>query len=865
MSAIRVVCAALLALIRNRLVLFFMLIGAAFLFSGIVAARPPSPGKIPNGNLYYCGTCHESGHNFSDGSPPVPPSPVHGNAMQFPFLNTTPTKTWTTDLANQDSDGDGFTNGEELQDPAGTWAIGQADPGDIGFVSNPSDNNPANDTYECSLAYRATPPAPLLLDVIGYVTPAQSLVSFGASVRSPLPIDYIRYTVKNGASQTVYDNFSANAPFHSSVWNTTAVPDGNYTITALVVERRAQGGVTARTSSRSESFTIKNSAPVFGPVGEVVGTPAQPCGIPERLNGIATISADNAWAAGTRFIDGPGDQMLIKHWDGVRWTSVISPNASIYFNALHAVAATGANDVWAAGEYDYGSLTQTLIEHWDGARWQIIASPNLGASNNRLAGIAAISANNAWAVGSYDDGNGGSLPLLLRWNGSSWQSVQAPAPSGASEVTLKSIAAVSARDIWAVGSYTDFSGNTLRKTLTLHWNGSQWKIVASPNPQSFLNALNSVTTLAANDVWAVGYTSNGGYKTMALHWNGMNWQAATTPSPGNPNNELLAIAAVAANDIWAVGYAGVSADDGQTLTLHWDGAAWKGVARPDAGAGTLNALDTGPSGEAWAAGTDTSNSSLARTLVERYVVTQPPPLPTVTISASDPSAAEAGLDAGTMTVTRSGSIAAPLLVHYTVGGSATPGADYSALSGSVTIATGKSSATIAVTPVNDPNIEGNETVAVTLSADSAYRLGVDVSASVTIADDDTPTQIVTINASDSNAAEAGPQTGGLTVTRSGSTAAPLLVHYTVGGTATAGSDYTALAGTISIPAGQASATIAVVPIDDAAVEANETVLVTLSADPAYTVGANAGATVTIIDNDGAGAPGPQLYLPLIKR
>jgi hypothetical protein len=113
-----------------------------------VSARPPSPGKIPNGNVYYCGSCHESGHTFSDGSPPVPSSPVHGNAMQFPFLNTTPTKTWTTDLANQDSDGDGFTNGEELQDPAGTWAIGQADPGDVGFVSNPSDNNPATETSQ---------------------------------------------------------------------------------------------------------------------------------------------------------------------------------------------------------------------------------------------------------------------------------------------------------------------------------------------------------------------------------------------------------------------------------------------------------------------------------------------------------------------------------------------------------------------------------------------------------------------------------------------------------------------------------------------------------------------------------------------
>src|SRR6185436_19643251 len=101
------------ARLPRRLILLALLIGAAYLFSAHTAtARPPSPGKVPNGNVYYCGTCLESGHVFSDGSPPVPSTPVHSNAMQIPFLNTNPTKTWTTDLANQDSDGDGFTNGE---------------------------------------------------------------------------------------------------------------------------------------------------------------------------------------------------------------------------------------------------------------------------------------------------------------------------------------------------------------------------------------------------------------------------------------------------------------------------------------------------------------------------------------------------------------------------------------------------------------------------------------------------------------------------------------------------------------------------------------------------------------------------------
>ena len=55
---------------------------------------------------------------------------------------------------------------------------------------------------------------------------------------------------------------------------------------------------------------------------------------------------------------------------------------------------------------------------------------------------------------------------------------------------------------------------------------------------------------------------------------------------------------------------------------------------------------------------------------------------------------------------------------------------------------------------------------------------------------------------------------------------------------------------VTIPAGSSSTTISVVPVDDAAVEDDETVEATLAADSAYTVdsGSNS-ATVTIHDND----------------
>jgi hypothetical protein len=112
---------------------------------------------------------------------------------------------------------------------------------------------------------------------------------------------------------------------------------------------------------------------------------------------------------------------------------------------------------------------------------------------------------------------------------------------------------------------------------------------------------------------------------------------------------------------------------------------------------------------------------------------------------------------------------------------------------------------------------------------------------------DTP--VVSISASDASAAEQSLDSATFVVARSGSATAALTVHYIVGGTATSGSDYTALAGSVTIPAGAASASIAVTPIDDLSVENPETVIATLSANAGYTIGTPASATVIIADND----------------
>ncbi len=108
---------------------------------------------------------------------------------------------------------------------------------------------------------------------------------------------------------------------------------------------------------------------------------------------------------------------------------------------------------------------------------------------------------------------------------------------------------------------------------------------------------------------------------------------------------------------------------------------------------------------------------------------------------------------------------------------------------------------------------------------------------------------VTVTANDPTATEAGPTTGQFTVTRTGSTTSALTVYFAVSGTATSGSDYNSIGTSVTIPAGSASATITVTPINDTLVESDETVIVTLSANSAYTIGTPSSATVTITSDD----------------
>ncbi len=283
--------------------------------------------------------------------------------------------------------------------------------------------------------------------------------------------------------------------------------------------------------------------------------------------------------------------------NGSGWNVVAAPDGGSYSNGLYGVASISTNDVWAVGEqYDSGLSSYTgMIEHWNGTAWSVVPSSRYGIS---VRGVAAISPSDVWAVGW--GGGYGFSPFTEHWDGTQWNYVPANASGGRK---LYAVSAVSTNDVWAVGQSTN-------GVLIFHWNGTQWTPSSVPSIPS--GVLNGVTAISANDAWALGTSNNA--ETVTLHWDGSLWSRIASPNDGAFINVLTATSAAASDDVWAVGYWATSGVDYHGYSLHWDGSQWASITNPTSGddpvrTGTyLYGVSATPNGNVWMVGRNLQNN-----------------------------------------------------------------------------------------------------------------------------------------------------------------------------------------------------------------------------------------------------------------
>ncbi len=230
------------------------------------------------------------------------------------------------------------------------------------------------------------------------------------------------------------------------------------------------------------------------------------------------------------------------------------------------------------------------------------------------------------------------------------------------------------------------------------------------------------------------------------------------------------------------------------------------------------------------------------------------PLPVVTISSVPEAIAENSTTPAEFLLQRSDT-ATNLVVGVYVAGSATLDRDYkldppltNGLN-TVEFPPGESVVRITMRPLNDTTAEGLESATLTLAEAGDYILGSLGQASIRILDNDTQgLPVISIAASSQYILENGMDSGEVVFSRSGSTASDLYVYYSVAGTATPGVDFATPAGVVLIPAGQTSASVRLLTIDDKEFEGDETITLTALPNVAYKTGSSS-ALLTIIDDD----------------
>jgi hypothetical protein len=355
-----------------------------------------------------------------------------------------------------------------------------------------------------------------------------------------------------------------------------------------------------------------------GTAWAAVGSPNALLSTHNDLHGVACAAANDCWAVGAAY-NGRAQQTLALRWNGTAWSVVTSPSsAATADNTLRAVSCSSASDCWAVGNRAAGAA-QTLALRWNGSAWALVASPSPDAGRDAtLWGVHCPGGGGAcWAAGSHDDA-GVRQTLALRWDGAAWGIADSADHTAPQNNTLLGVDCVAADDCWAVASY---SRDGVQQTLVQHWDGAAWGIVASPNTSpAQSNILYDVACVATDDCWVAGYfLGDTGWQTLTLHWDGAAWTIVPSPSAAGGNNFLTDIACVAADDCWAVGFrdAGVY----QTLILRWNGTAWSLVESPNtdlASENRLSGIACVAADDCWAVGLHKVDGFLQRTLVARW-------------------------------------------------------------------------------------------------------------------------------------------------------------------------------------------------------------------------------------------------------
>jgi hypothetical protein len=250
---------------------------------------------------------------------------------------------------------------------AGLSAVSAADAWVVGYYETSGVFEPLTEHWNGTAWKEVTAPVPS-----GATYPGLSAVS-AVSATNAWAVG--SYQNSSGTDMPLTEHWNGTA------WKTVTSPAPSGAVTTIL---SGVSAVSATDAWAVGCYNTIDSTPVpliehwNGTAWKTVKSPTPSGATDITPSGVSAVSATDAWTVGS-YQNGSGTEVpLILHWNGTAWSQVASPAPSGATNtSLTGVSTVSATDAWAAGSYDIASgVSESLILRWNGTAWKKVTSPN---------------------------------------------------------------------------------------------------------------------------------------------------------------------------------------------------------------------------------------------------------------------------------------------------------------------------------------------------------------------------------------------------------------------------------------------------------------------------------------------------------
>ncbi len=269
---------------------------------------------------------------------------------------------------------------------------------------------------------------------------------------------------------------------------------------------------------------------------------------------------------------------------------------------------------WVVGARFSGQTPSALFERWNGTNFSALPVQSSGAGI-ALNSVACISANACYAVGNQQTSASHAQVVVERWNGTTWQRVSAPSPSGSSWALLTSLSCAPSGACVAIGDAQNGSSGPGYFFGEKTTNGTAWTLATAAAPRKFdlgnETGLYDMGCLSPSRCLAVGgaldYTPPGGQMGanfpggVVERWDGSSWGPLALPAT-SPLKSLAnlpdGVACLPSGTCWiAFAYGPPQSPAAAALTLgEWSGGTLTFAPPISTTKGSLDAISCSPSG-----------------------------------------------------------------------------------------------------------------------------------------------------------------------------------------------------------------------------------------------------------------------------